>query len=93
MKCKCASRDLFNYGCKCGAFKFENSDHIWFNGTIYSIGKTAEEAELLSKNYLKEPMSIVRRILHFDGFLMAKQTLNSGRADLVIRELNGQFRH
>ena len=54
MKCSCASRDLFNFGCKCGAFHFEISDHVWFNGSIYSIGKTADEAEQLSESYLKD---------------------------------------
>ena len=52
MKCKCASRDLFNLGCHCGAFKFEKSDHVWFNGIIYSIAKNANEAESLSETYL-----------------------------------------
>lgn len=54
MDCKCKAIELFATGCKCGAFKFEKSNHVWFNGIIYSIGKTADEAEELSEKYLTE---------------------------------------
>jgi len=54
MGCSCKSVDLFNFGCKCGAFKFENSNHVWFNGVIYSIGKDADEAKKLAEDYLSD---------------------------------------
>ena len=54
MDCSCESNYLFNFGCHCGAFKFEKSDHIWFNGIIYSIAKNASEAKSLSESYLAD---------------------------------------
>jgi hypothetical protein len=54
MDCNCKSSDLFNRGCRCGAFEFEKANHVWFNGIIYSIAKNATEAESLSKEYLTE---------------------------------------
>lgn len=46
MKCSCDSYSLFHFGCRCGAFEHENIGHVWFNGIIYCIGRTAEEAKI-----------------------------------------------
>lgn len=52
MKCSCKSEDLFNIGCRCGAFDFEISDHIWCNNILYAVARSAEEAITLCKEYL-----------------------------------------
>jgi hypothetical protein len=54
MACNCTSNQLFRQGCNCGAFTFERSNHIWFNGVIYSIAKTEDEARRLSTSYLRD---------------------------------------
>lgn len=44
MICECDSFELFYFGCKCGAFQYENRNHLWFNGKIYVIAKTKQQA-------------------------------------------------
>lgn len=52
MICKCASTELFCFGCRCGAFQHEKRNFVWFNGKIYVIAKTLEHAINLAVNEL-----------------------------------------
>ena len=52
MKCSCESKKLLDFGCGCGAFEYEISDHIWCNGIIYAIARTEIEAASLCEDYL-----------------------------------------
>ena len=64
MKCDCDSLELFRYGCLCGAFANEKIKHLWFNGKIYVIAKTEDQAVFLAEKELSSqsdfsPMWIV----------------------------------
>lgn len=56
MECTCFSIDLFNFGCRCGAFAFEQSLHIWFNGLDYVIARSQKEADSWLSKYLEKPI-------------------------------------
>ena len=57
MICSCDSRSLFNFGCRCGAFQFEQNLHVWFNGLDYVIAKNDTEANWWLCTYLGKDVS------------------------------------
>lgn len=57
MNCNCASQDLFNFGCRCGAFRFEQNLHVWFNGLDYVVAKNETEANWWLCSYLGKDVS------------------------------------
>ena len=68
MDCICDSRELFIFGCRCGAFDFEVTHHVWFNGIIYSIARNPDEATLLARQYLGEFEDFDEEWLKGDGW-------------------------
>lgn len=57
MRCICKSSDLFNFGCRCGAFQFEQELHIWFNGLDYVIARTEREADACLSQFLSKSIT------------------------------------
>ena len=68
MKCSCKSSDLLNFGCNCGAFSFETSNHVWFNGIIYAVARNEEEAVTLCREFLETYQDFEPEWLTGDGW-------------------------